>query len=441
MKLKELADILRKAGIVGAGGAGFPAYQKLDKKADTIILNCSECEPLFTLHRSLLEKFAFEIMTALNEVKTAVGAERVIIAVKSSYKGAIESVNYHLNAFDGFEICKLLSFYPVGDEVNLIYEATGRRVMPGKLPISVGTTVFNVETMLNAYYAIKEGRNVSAKYVTVSGAVNKPITLYVPLGTSFAELIKLAGGYSEKDVAILNGGPMTGSLSSEAEVVTKTTNAVLVLPKTNSLISKKLVGLNINVKRAMSACCQCRSCTDLCSRHLLGHPIEPHRFMRAIALGMEKDALAVLNTAYCSGCGICENFACPQGLSPRTLIAVAKSELRKSGITMPEPEVSEVEKLRSMKLLSVSRLTSRLGISKYNVEAPLSDVEVEPKTVKIKMSQHIGAPSVPSVAVGDKVKAGDVIGSAADGLSVFTHASIDGEVVSLTDGYVVLRGA
>ena len=74
MKLKELADILREAGIVGAGGAGFPAYQKLDKKADTIILNCSECEPLFTLHRSLLEKFAFEIMTALNEVKTAVGA-------------------------------------------------------------------------------------------------------------------------------------------------------------------------------------------------------------------------------------------------------------------------------------------------------------------------------------------------------------------------------
>ena len=441
MKLLELSEILRDAGVVGAGGAGFPSYKKLDKNADVIILNCSECEPLFTLHRSLLEKFPFEIMTALNEIKLATKAKRVIIAVKSSYTEAIESVNYHLEAFEGFEICRLRAFYPVGDEVNLIYEATGRRVSPGKLPASVGATIFNVETMLNAYYAIKENRGVTKKFVTVSGAVNKPVTLSVPIGTSFSELIKLAGGYSEKDVAILNGGVMTGTLSSESDIVTKTTNAVLVLPKTSQLISRRLVKVNMNVKRAMSACCQCRSCTDLCSRHLLGYPIEPHLFMRAVALGMENDTSAILNSAYCSSCGICENFSCPQGLSPRTLIAEAKLQLKKSGVKMPEPVDAEVDIMRDMKLLGVSRLTSRLGISKYNVEAPISDIKIEPKTVKIKMSQHIGAPSVPQVAKGDIVKAGDVIAKAADGLSVAVHASIDGEVISVTDGYVILRGA
>ena len=441
MELMKLSEILQNAGVVGAGGAGFPSHKKLDKRAEVIILNCSECEPLFSLHRLLLEKYPFEILTALKEVKIATGADRVIIAVKSSYIGAIESVNYHLDAFDGFEVCALKSFYPVGDEVNLIYEATGRRVLPGNLPISVGATVFNVETMLNSYYAIKDGRSVTHKYVTVSGAVENPVTLYVPLGTSFSELIKLAGGYSEKDVAILSGGVMTGSISAETDVVTKTTNAVLVLPKTSQIISKKLVKTTMNVKRAMSSCCQCRSCTDLCSRHLLGYPIQPHLFMRAVALGMEQDTSAVLNSAYCSSCGICENFSCPQGLSPRTLIAEAKAQLRKSKFTMPEPVDFGVEENREMRLVSVSRLTSRLGISKYDVEAPISDLKVVPKTVKIKMSQHIGTPSVPTVSVGDFVKAGDAIADAGKGFSVRTHASIDGEVISVTEKYIVLRGA
>lgn len=440
MKLKELSDILRDSGVVGAGGAGFPSYKKLDKNADVIILNCSECEPLFSLHRQLLEKFPFEILTALSEVKTAIEADRVIIAVKSSYTEAIESVNYHLDAFSGFEICKLKEFYPVGDEVNLIYEATKRRVLPGQLPVSVGAIVFNVETMLNSYYAIKEKRPVTSKFVTVAGAVNNPVTLNVPLGTSFSQLIELAGGFSEKDVAILNGGVMTGRISSNADVVTKTTNAVLVLPKSSSVVQRMLVKTKMNVKRAMSACCQCRSCTDLCSRHLLGYPIQPHLFMRAVALGMENDAPAVLNSAYCSGCGICENFACPQGLSPRTLIQTARAELKNSGIKMPEAKDFGVEEMRHMRLLGVSRLTSRLGISKYDVEASISDTRVEPKTVKIKMIQHIGSSSKPCVDAGSKVKKGDVIAIAGKNLSVAAHASIDGEVTSVTDGYVILRG-
>ena len=441
MELKALSDVMRDCGVVGAGGAGFPAYAKLDARADVIILNCAECEPLFRLHRSLLAEYAFEIMTALNEVKSAVSADRVIIAVKPSYIEAIDTVNYHLSAFSGFEVCKLREFYPAGDEVNTIYEATGRTVAPGALPITVGVTVFNVETMLNTYYAVKEGRPVTSKYLTVAGAVNNPITLDVPLGMKFSELIKLAGGYSEKDCAIINGGVMTGNLAKESDVVTKTTNAILVLPKNSGIIQRRLVKTQMNVKRAMSACCQCRSCTDLCSRHLLGHPIQPHLFMRAVALGMEQDTAAILNSAYCSQCGICEMFACPQGLSPRSLLGVAKAELRKNGVNMPKPKLSEADADRDMKLLNMSRLIGRLGISRFDVEAPITDINLGVVTVKIKMSQHIGAPAVPCVAVGDKVKKGDIIGRVEDKLGVFIHASVSGEVISVTDLYVVLRGA
>ena len=441
MELKALSDILRSCGVVGAGGAGFPAYAKLDCRADVIILNCAECEPLFRLHRSLLAKYAFEILTALNEVKSAVSAERVIIAVKPSYTEAIDAVNYHLSAFTGFEVCKLREFYPAGDEVNTIYETTGRVVAPGALPITVGVTVFNVETMLNTYYAVKEGRSVTSKFLTVAGAVKNPITINAPLGITFGELIKLAGGYLEKDCAIINGGVMTGNLAGESELVTKTTNAVLVLPKNNGIVQRRLVITQMSVKRAMSACCQCRSCTDLCSRHLLGHPIQPHLFMRAVALGMESDTPAILNSAYCSQCGICEMFACPQGLSPRTLIGVAKAELRKSGVKMPEPKTDDVSSDRDMKLLGMSRLISRLGISRFDVEAPVTDVDFGKVTVKVKMSQHIGAPAVPGVGKGASVKVGDVIGNFGEKLGTPVHAPINGEVISVTDGYVVLRGA
>ncbi len=441
MDIKALSEIMRDAGVVGAGGAGFPSYAKLDSRADTIILNCAECEPLFRLHRSLLAEYAFEIMTALNEVKTAVDADRVIIAVKPSYKEAIDAVNYHLPSFAGFEVCPLSEFYPAGDEVNTIYEATGRVVAPGALPITVGTTVFNVETMLNTYYAIKEGRPVTSKYLTIAGAVKNPITYNVPLGMTFGELIKLAGGYAERDCAIINGGIMTGTLASENDVVTKTTNAVLVLPKNSSIIQKRMVKATMNVKRAMSACCQCRSCTDLCSRHLLGHPIEPHLFMRAVAKGMESDIMAVLNSAYCSQCGICEMFACPQELSPRTLIGIAKGQLRAAGVKLPEPKIEEVDRNRNLKRVSMSRLIARLGVDKYDVEAPISPMPKEVGLVKEKLSQHIGAPARAVVSVGDKVKVGDVIASAPEKLGVPVHASVNGEVISVTDGFIVLKGA
>ena len=281
MVLTELVEIMKKNGVAGAGGAGFPSYAKLDKRADTIILNCAECEPLLKLHRQVLEKYAFEICSTLNEIAEAVEADRIIIAVKAAYKGAVDAVKANLGQFPKISIGILPEVYPAGDEVVTIYETTGRVVAPGALPITVGVTVFNVETVYNVYKAIHNEEPVVSKYITIAGEVKNPVTLKAPLGITYGELIALAGGTTVSDYALIGGGPMTGRIVTENDVVTKTSNAVLVLPKNSFVIQKKTAKIKIDMHRAMAACCQCRMCTDLCSRHLLGHPIEPHLFMRS----------------------------------------------------------------------------------------------------------------------------------------------------------------
>ena len=441
MDFKALSEILKNAGVVGAGGAGFPAYAKLNDKADTIILNCAECEPLLKLHRQVLEYHARDIVFALKTVKDVLKADRVIIAIKPHYKDAIEATEEAIEGKDGFSIGLLPEIYPAGDEVVTIYETTGRVVPAGQLPISVGCVVYNVETMLNAATAIKENKGVTYKYITIAGEVKKPCTLKVPLGMTYGELVELAGGATIENPVIFAGGPMTGSISSKRDVVTKTSNAILVLDENQYIIKKRTTPVTISMKRAMSACCNCMMCTDLCSRNLLGHPIDPQKFMMHSTAGATKDKEPYINTFFCSSCGICEYYACFQGLSPTTLIGVTKGKLKKAGVQVPkEIETKEVHKLREFRTVPITKLVRHLGLVKYDVECPLDDTLVKADSVKIKLSQHIGAPAVATVKVGDKVAEGDVIAKAADGLSVNIHASVSGTVEEVTDAYVRIKG-
>lgn len=439
MNIVELKSILKNSGIVGAGGAGFPCYAKLSDKADTILLNCAECEPLLKLHRQVMQVYALEILTALDTVRKTVGAKKAIVAIKPSYKKAVDAVKALLPDFKNVEIGFLPEVYPAGDEVVTIYETTGRVVPAGKLPIEVGVTVFNVETILNAYYAIKNGMGVTHKYITVTGAVKNPITVKVPLGITVKEVIKLAGGATIKEYALINGGPMTGGIVTEADVVTKTTNAILVLPPDQYIIKKRQNNPAISLKRAMSACCQCKMCTDLCPRNLLGHPIEPHKLMRNLSSGVVKDNEPYLGTFFCSGCGLCEMYSCFQGLNPRTLIGIVKGSLKNGGIPVPQAPEAPVKEERNGRYILKSRLTARLGLTEYNHSAPLDESEYKPKKVKLLLSQHIGKPAAAVVKMGDTVKAGDVIAAADENaLGVNIHASINGIVTDVTEKYIVI---
>ena len=436
MELNDIKNLLREMGIVGAGGAGFPSYAKLSDKADTVILNCAECEPLLKVHRQVLEEYTCEILSALSEIVRAVGAERGIIAVKAHYRSTVKALESEISDHPKLSICKLRSVYPTGDELILIKEVTGRVVDPGQLPISAGVTVFNTETVYNVYRAIF-GSPVTHKFVTVAGEVANPITLRVPIGTKISQLIAAAGGETVDSPEYISGGPMMGKIASASDVIIKTTNAIIVLPQNHTVILNKNRNTSINLRRAMSVCCQCRSCTELCSRHLLGYPVEPHTVMRVMSSGGKGNIDALAGSMFCSGCGLCESYSCPQGLSPRSIIAELKATARANGTKAPQgikasSDITDAE----YKKVSVERLIMRLGLKKYDVPAPMGE-DLITRSVKIPLSQHIGAPAQAAVSVGDTVKTGDIIAKAADGaLSVNIHASIDGRVEAVTQKYI-----
>jgi len=444
MEIQELKQILQESGIVGAGGAGFPTYAKLDERAEIILMNCAECEPLLKLHRQLLEQHAEEILRAFDGIAQAVGAKEAVIGIKREYKATLKAIDKYIDFYPDMRVQLLDSAYPMGDEVVLIYEATGRVIRPGGLPIEEGVAVFNVETVYNVHRAMEAKVPVVDKLVSVVGEVEHPITVRVPIGASIKDVVAYAGEITVRNPVYLIGGPMMGNLADETAVVTKTTNAVIVLDQSHTLVQRKNRNTAIDLKRAASSCCQCETCTNLCPRHALGHPIEPHKFMRSAANKDFQDTNVFLYTFFCSSCGLCENFSCPQGLAPRSLIAEYKLGLRKAGVKPPADVVpAPVKESRAYRKVPEERLEARLGLAKYDVDAPLQPdaywkEEHFIRKVKIMLSQHIGAPAVATVEKGAEVKAGDCIAKPAGGLSVAIHASVDGVVQEVTDRFITI---
>ena len=158
MDMKELADLLQKNGVVGAGGAGFPTYAKLDKRAETIIMNCAECEPLLKLHRQLLEKHADEIVSVFHLIMETVGAKEAIIGIKKAYKKTVEALKGVIPQYPGVKLGLLDEVYPAGDEVVLIYEVTGKVVRPGGLPIESGVIVLSKRSTISIAHCTSRSR-------------------------------------------------------------------------------------------------------------------------------------------------------------------------------------------------------------------------------------------------------------------------------------------
>jgi len=453
MDRENFIRVIQDSGVVGAGGAGFPSYAKIDKRTEILLLNCAECEPLLKLHRQLLEKHTYEILKTLRMIADFVDAKEVIVGIKQEYKAAVWVLQQWIDEapccpksmdnndeITGIRLHLLDSIYPAGDEMVLIYEATGKVVRQGDLPIEEGVIVFNVETVYNIYLALEKEQPVSSKVISVVGEVKNPVTVRVPIGCTLSEVVTLAGGATVKTPVYLVGGPMMGNIGSDAQPVTKTTNAIIVLPEDHMLVQSKRRSPSIDLKRAASVCCQCQMCSDLCPRNALGHPIEPHKFMRSASNRDFQDTNAFINTLFCSSCGLCEMYSCPQGLAPRSLMAEYKSGLRKAGIRPPEiVKEAKVKESREYRKVPEERLEARLGLTVYNKDASLDPREFTAGQVKIPLSQHIGIPAKPCVKKGEIVKTGQMIGEPAKGLSVGVHASIDGQVTEVTNAYIVIR--
>lgn len=439
MDFQSLSNLMLEKGLVGCGGAGFPSYAKLNKDIDTLIVNCAECEPLLRLHRQLMERKTKQILEALEVLRTTLEVSNVKIALKKVYTKTIEALNNELKDFPNISLALLNEIYPAGDEVTLIYKVTGRVVAPGKLPASQHVLVYNTETIYNLYRALN-GKAVTHKYVTVTGEVKEPHTFYAPIGSLVYGLIKRSGGATISDYEILIGGPMMGRIGHGMDVVTKTTNAIIVLPKDHPVIQSKKHNVRIDIKRAMAACCQCNYCTDLCPRHLLGHPIDPARIMRIVSNNDMNDTKSLLNAFACCGCGVCDMYACHQGLSPRNIINQIKGEFRKNGVKPPLFQDTTPLNNDDLKRVPLPRLRNRLGLEKYNHPASIYLDPINAKEVDILLNQHIGVPAIPVVNLNQYVKEGDVIAKAQEGkLSVNIHASIDGTIVSISNEMIKIK--
>jgi Na+-translocating ferredoxin:NAD+ oxidoreductase RnfC subunit len=284
---QDLVAAVRAAGVVGAGGAGFPTHVKIASHVDTVIANGAECDPLLQCDQRLMEGRAVEMVRGLQWAMEATGATRGILALKEDYQAASSALQRAIRSVEGrldLSLLLLESRYPAGDEFVLVYEATGRLVPETGLPLHVGCLVQNVQTLFNIARAAK-GAAVTHRLLTVAGAVARPVTLWAPVGTPLHDVLSWAGGvqpprWSDRtadDYALIVGGPMMGRVAAAPdEVVTKTTSGLLVLPRDNVVVRYMTRPRTSWVRRGISTCDQCRDCTDLCPRYLLGHNLRPH---------------------------------------------------------------------------------------------------------------------------------------------------------------------
>lgn len=437
--IELIRERVAAAGVVGAGGAGFPTAVKLAASAEIYLVNCAECEPMLKVDQQLAAREAAALLRGLRHGMTATGAKEGIIALKAKYREAIAALTPLLP--DDVRLHVLEDIYPAGDEVITIWLATGRRVPPGALPLDVGVVVSNVQTLLNVAAAVDNEQPVTRRTLTINGLVRRPLTLTLPLGTSLREALALAGGATRDDVAFIDGGPMMGKwLRSLDMPVTKTTGGLLVLPLDHLLIRRRERSDEAQLALARTVCEQCSLCTELCPRHLIGHELPPHLIVRAVNYrhtGPSPDT--VLAALTCSECGVCEAYACPVEISPLRVNRMLKQELRAKELRY-QGELRAADPMARHRLVPVSRLITRLGLDAFNHKAPFEEITYRPQEVKLPLRQHIGVLAEPCVTTGELVHAGQLIATVpGDKLGAALHASMDGIIASLDEAAITIK--
>jgi Na+-translocating ferredoxin:NAD+ oxidoreductase RnfC subunit len=427
----QLQEKIFNAGVVGAGGAGFPAHIKAKSKVEFVLANGAECEPLIHKDYELMLHFSKEICRGLDLLIESTAAKKGYFGVKEKNSKAISAIGKHLNGKT--ELTKLGDYYPSGDEFELVYEATGRLIPPAGIPLDIGCVVNNVETLYNIALA-EEETSVTKKFICVAGAVRKPSSFFVPVGTSFKDAIDFVGGSKVSEFGIFVGGVMMGHLTFDLnEVITKTTAGIIVLPKDHYLIKRKNQPEENWHRIGKSACDQCSYCTEFCPRYLLGYQVEPHKVMRS--LGFTKTGAAVWNqmAELCCSCGLCTLYACPEDLYPKEACDKAKVEMKEAGIKFIQQKPVKVHPIKEGRQVPLKQLIMKLKLQDYDVEAPHHSEKISINKVRIPLQQHIGKPAEVIVKKGELVEEGQMIGKVPDGeLGANIHASITGKVSQVT---------
>lgn len=315
--IEEIIEIVREAGVVGMGGAGFPTHVKISSaigKASTIIINCAECEPYLTANYRLMIERPHEIINGAKILMKALGVRNVIIAIEDNKPAAIRKMKKLIEGNETMRVVELKTKYPQGDERRLIYALTKKELPVGKLPADLGCVILNAESLSAIFTAFAKGLPSIYRIVTVDGdCIAEPSNVLVPVGTTVEELVDFCGGLINLPAKIISGGPMMGvALWSPQLPVTKTTSGILVFSERRAPEKVK-----------DDACIRCGKCLRNCPSNLM-----PLNIVANIKTGNIEGAkdYGVMN---CVECGCC-SYGCPAGIPLVQYIKMAKSEIRKA---------------------------------------------------------------------------------------------------------------
>ena len=304
----EIIEIVKNAGIVGMGGAGFPTYVKLNpgKPIEAVLVNACECEPLLTADHRMLLEFADDIIFGLQAEMKTVAAPKGIIVIEENKPDAIALLREKTAGIEGIEVLEVATQYPQGGEKMLIKRAMGRSVPSGKLPADVGACVSNVSTVKAIADAIKTGMPLVERITTVTGKyIANPGNFIVKIGTSAKELVEACGGVTASDALIKAGGPMMGFPQSTLDTpIMKGSNGIIAIE---------------NDEPEVQECIKCGRCVDVC-------PMELKPLYYAKLVG-DPAALKNYNIMDCMECRCCE-YICSSKIPLVTLIKIGKNAVR-----------------------------------------------------------------------------------------------------------------
>ena len=295
---QEIRDIVKEAGIVGLGGAGFPTHVKLTPKDENaieyILVNGAECEPYLTSDYRMMLEEPEKIVGGLKVILQLFANAKGIIGIENNKPEAIKILKDLVKDEPRIEVCELLTKYPQGGERSLIYATTGRKVNSSMLPADAGCIVDNIDTVIAIYMAVCKTTPLMRRIVTVTGdAIANPVTFNVKIGTAFPELVEAAGGFRTEPEKLIAGGPMMGMALFDLNIpVTKTNSALLCLTKDEVAAS------------AETPCIRCGKCVSVCPSHIV-----PVLMMKA-ALKGDCEGFERLSGMECMECGSC-TFVCP----------------------------------------------------------------------------------------------------------------------------------
>lgn len=314
---EQIVQYIKEAGIVGMGGAGFPTHVKLtppkDTPIDTILLNGAECEPYLTCDALLMRKNPDKVVRGLELIMKATGAKTGYIVIEDNKPQAIEAMKKAVGSRNEIAVAVVKTKYPQGDEKQLIYAATGKRVPAGGLPAAVGVVVDNVGTACAIVDAVDYGKPLYERIMTVTGhAIREPKNLLVRFGCQIRDIVEFAGGYASTPGKIIFGGPMMGvSQYSDAAINDKRNNGILALTEEEAAPKK------------IEPCIRCGKCVEACPMQL-----EPN-YLAMTAKAERLDLAESFYISQCVECGTC-SFVCPAQRPLTEYIRFGKRELANS---------------------------------------------------------------------------------------------------------------